>query len=111
MMELFLHLMKIIFLPKRFLDLQISDPEKRNEFSQKVSRKIFIEQGGTCAESRDLHLDHRPCGKGEKLPPGDEAKDHSRLGLEAFREGEDIRKSEMKFFPPIGEKPMTGGTI
>ena len=110
-MELILHLIKTIFLPKRFLDSQIPDTENKNEFSQKVSRKVFAEQGGTGTESGDLYLDHRPCGKGEKLPPGDETKDHSRLGLEAFREGEDIRESEMKFFPRIGGDPMTGGRI
>ena len=72
MMELFLQFPKMCKLSKNFSDTQISGAEKGYEFSQKVSRKIFIEQGGTCAESRDLHLDHRPCGKGEKLPPGDE---------------------------------------
>jgi len=98
-------------LSKNFSDTQISDAEKGYEFSQKVSRKVFVEQGGTCPESGDLHLDHRPGGKGEKLPPGDETKDHSRLRLEAFREGENIRKSEMKFSAQIGKEPMTGGTI
>ena len=94
-----MHFLKMCKLSKNFSDTQISYAEKGYEFSQKVSRKVFVEQGGTCPEGRDLHLDDRPCGKGEKLPPGDEAKDHSRLGLEAFREGEDIRKSEMRVFP------------
>ncbi len=94
-----MHLIKTVFLPKRFLGPRISETENRNEFSQKVSRKVFVEQGRTGAESGDLYLDHRPCGKGKKLSPGDETKDHSRLGLEAFRKGEDIREPEMKFLP------------
>ena len=84
---------------------------KKNEFAQKVSRKIFVEQGGTGTESGDLYLDYRPCGKRKKLPSGDETKDHSRLGLEAFRERKNIRESEMKFFPRIGGETVTGGTI
>lgn len=95
-----MHSLKMNSLSKRFFDPQISDPEKRNEFTQKVSRKAFVEQGGTGTESGNLYLDHRPCGKREKLPPGDETKDHSCLGLEAFREGKNIRELEMESFSP-----------
>jgi hypothetical protein len=57
-MELFLQSIKIYSLSKRFFNPQISDPEKRDEFAQKVSRKAFVEQGGTSTESWNLYLDH-----------------------------------------------------
>jgi hypothetical protein len=75
---------KYILYQKTFAVLQIIYGESRNKFAQEVSGRAFVEQDGTGTESGDLLLDHRPCGKREKMPPRYETEDHSRPGLEAF---------------------------
>jgi hypothetical protein len=91
---------KYILYPKTFPVPQIIYGESRNKSAQEVSGRAFVEQDGTGTESGDLRLDHRPCGKREKMPPRHETEDHSRPGLEAFREEKNIRESEMRSFSP-----------
>jgi hypothetical protein len=99
---------KYILYPKIFPVPQIIYGESRNQSPQEVSGRTFGEQDGTGTESGDLRLDHRPCGKRGKMPPRYETEDHSRPGLEAFREGKNIRESEMKSFSPNSREAHDG---
>lgn len=79
-----MHIRKLVFYLKIFLDLPISGIGRKNELAQKVPRKAVDEQSGASPEGGDIHLNDRPGGKREKLPPGNKTKDYSCIGAEAI---------------------------
>ena len=86
---------KGFFRTSRFLVLV-----EENELPQKVQRKAFDEQSGASAEGGNIHINDRPGGKREKLPPGNQTEDYSRLGSGAFREGKNFWQW-MNYLPPL----------
>ena len=58
---------------------------EEDEFTQKVPRKNLNEQSVACPEGGDIHINDRPGRKRERLPPGNQKKDYSRVGPGAFR--------------------------
>ena len=58
---------------------------EEDELAQKVPRETFNEQSGTGPEGGNIHINDRPGGEGEELPPGNQAKDYSRFRTGAFR--------------------------
>ena len=60
---------------------------EENERAQKIPRKTFNEQSGAGAEGGDIHINDRPGGKREELPPGNQRKIILALGLELSDRG------------------------